>query len=85
MRTLLAPTRGVLTAPAAGRVRLIPPRALAGELEVYAAGDTFAEVATASGSIRFAAPALGFVRRWLVAGGAAVEPGTPLVEFEECS
>lgn len=68
----------ILTAPIAGRVRLHPPKTLCGELEVFDAGETIADV---DGSARIEALSRGFVVRALVGDGALVRAGAPVVTF----
>lgn len=67
-----------IVAPAAGRLRLHPPAALCGELEVFDAGDVLASI----DAVVVATPASGFVLRALVADGAVLEEGTPILEYE---
>lgn len=68
-----------IVAPAAGRLRLHPPAALCGELEVFDAGEVLASI----DAVAVSAPASGFVLRALVADGAAVDAGAPILEYRE--
>ena len=68
----------ILAAPIAGRVRLHPPKMLCGELEVFEAGETIADV---DGSARIEAPARGFVVRSHVVDGALTRAGAPVATF----
>jgi multidrug efflux pump subunit AcrA (membrane-fusion protein) len=70
-----------LAAPIAGRVRFYPPRTLCGELEVFQAHETIATVTDADRVERIEAPGDGFLLRVLIAEGAAVEAGTPVIQF----
>jgi acetyl/propionyl-CoA carboxylase alpha subunit len=69
----------VLTAPIAGRVRLYPPLALCGELEVFYARETIATITNEHRTERIEAPAGGFLLRVDVSDGAEVESDSPLV------
>jgi hypothetical protein len=79
MITLTERTDGLVTlrAPGAGIVRFHAPRALCGELEVFEAGETIADV----GGIALAATARGFVVRALAGEGSLVDDNMPLVIF----
>jgi hypothetical protein len=67
----------MLHAPCAGIVRFHAPRTLCGELEVFEAGETIADV----GGIALVASARGFVARALAGDRTLVDDTTPLVIF----
>jgi hypothetical protein len=79
MITLTERTDDVVTlrTPGAGIVHFRAPRALCGELEVFEAGESIADV----GGIALVAPARGFVVRTLVHADALVDSEIPLVIF----
>lgn len=66
-----------LSAPASGRIRLVPPRALCGELEVFERGEVVATV----GAAPVEAPEHGFVLRALALDGDHVMEGAPVVSY----
>jgi hypothetical protein len=71
----------ILTASIAGRVRLHPPRALCGELEIFQAHETIATVTNEHRTERIEAPADGFLLHVYARDDADVEPDSPLVVF----
>jgi len=75
--TQIQPQTVFLTAPTAGRVAFCAPRALCGELEVFAPAETIAVV----GGVRVEAPDHGFILRALVADGEQVTAGTAIVAY----
>jgi hypothetical protein len=79
MITVTQRTDGLVTlrAPCAGMVRFHPPGALCGDLEVFEAGETIADV----GGIVVVASARGFVVRTLAVEGTIVQNDMPLVIF----
>lgn len=79
MRTLAERIEGtmVLRAPCSGVVRIHPPRALCGELEVYEEHEPVASM----GDTTLASPAHGFLVRLLVTDDAWVEKDSAVAEF----
>lgn len=79
MITLTERADGLVTmrAPGAGILRFHAPRALCGELEIFAAGDAIADVE----GIEVVASTRGFVVRTLAGEGTFVEDEMPLLIF----
>lgn len=71
----LEQNRHLVAAPTAGVVALAPPRELAGELELFDGGEVVATI----DAVPVACPVDGFVLRYLVADGATVREGDPVV------